>query len=247
MRRSPRLPLTLTAAPHADEARGEWNASPGLGVSCGRNAGRSGGDLRVCGAAADVGAPGDRRPWRRARGLSGHGRRVRPPHPRRDEARPRQGGGDRRRRPLRSRGQGHPPAAQALRRQVAGGRRHRRPRGGPRHAGRLGLSAAAGAHAAGQAGDPGGEGGRGGDAGGAHRHGAGQGAAYRHHRGVRRRDDLRAVDPAARRHAAGGVRRQLPPRPAGAAGRPLPRRQGHAGGAGRSCAPPPSPTWPPPP
>ena len=46
----------------------------------------------------------------------------------------------------------------------------------------------------------------------------------------------------ARRHAAGGVRRQLPPRAARAEGRPLPRRQGHAGSASRSCAPPPSPT-----
>ena len=44
-------------------------------------------------------------------------------------------------------------------------------------------------------------------AGGAHRHGAGQGAAHADHRGIRRRDDLRAVDPDARRHAAGGVRR----------------------------------------
>ena len=89
--------------------------------------------------------------------------------------------------------------------------------------------------------------GRGRDAGGAHRHGAGQGAAHPDHRGVRRRDDLRAVDPAARRHAAGGVRRQLPPRAAGAARPAATSTTRTCRRPGRSCAPPPSPTWRPPP
>ena len=43
-------------------------------------------------------------------------------------------------------------------------------------------------------------------------------------------------------HAAGGVRRKLPPRAARAQGRPLHRGEGHAARPSRSCAPPPSPT-----
>src|SRR5437588_801896 len=84
-------------------------------------------------------------------------------------------------------------SAEAFRRQIAGGRRHCCPRGGPRHAGCRRLSTPAGAHAARQAGAPGGEGGSRRHAGGTHRHGAGQGAACPRHRGVRRRDDLRAL------------------------------------------------------
>ena len=188
-------------------------------------------------------------PRRRARGFPRHRRRVRAPHPRRDEARPRQGGGDRRSatttiptpRPsacCRSTSNGRSLSAVVIAAHEAG------------HAMQdaSGYPPARGAHAARQAGDPDGEGRRRRHAGGAHRHGAGQGAPRRAVIEVfvgvmifALSILLHAVTLPVEFDASFG--RALPV----LQGRPLPRRQGHAGGQGRSCAPPPSPTSPPPP